>query len=423
MSPPTSTTGWHPAASKRRATRSAIATPSTSTNALSVPIRRLRPPHSTAPAGHRRRGGARRGRAGRGTWRSARPRRPRRSARPSRRARPARAGSPVRRRRPAHVARAPPAVGPQRVEAAVVADPVVRVALDVVAADVAELGPGVEEAGVPAATAASASRRAAGSAARASARACSRVGVGGRQHGRRQPGGHRDRTLVGHVPEGRRATSSAMTAATASGWVFGPKWRAPSISTTGSPAVSPPGGRSTGRGGRRRASPWIATAGAVTAAGSHGACVAQVVTARRSSPRPRPAGRARVPRGSRLPPLVADQPAHEPLRRVGRIAAAPSRTAAHRRRRSSSATSRATTAASRTRRRRAPGRGAGRPGPGDVAAVAVAEHDGRAPVEQGDEVGDLPVHPERAADAAPSGRSRGGRSAARGGRRRAGGTA
>ena len=50
MSPPTNTTGSHPAAASDPATRSAIGTPATSTNALSVPIRRLDPPQSTAPA-------------------------------------------------------------------------------------------------------------------------------------------------------------------------------------------------------------------------------------------------------------------------------------------------------------------------------------------------------------------------------------
>src|SRR5690606_3577897 len=46
---------------------------------------------------------------------------------------------------PAHVARPPPAVGPEPVEAAVVADPAVRVPLDVVVAESGELRPGVEE--------------------------------------------------------------------------------------------------------------------------------------------------------------------------------------------------------------------------------------------------------------------------------------
>src|SRR5690606_21388451 len=46
---------------------------------------------------------------------------------------------------PAHVARPPPAVGPEPVEAAVVADPAVRVPLDVVVAESGELRPGVED--------------------------------------------------------------------------------------------------------------------------------------------------------------------------------------------------------------------------------------------------------------------------------------
>ena len=49
--------------------------------------------------------------------------------------------------RPAHVAAPPPAVGPQAVEATVVADPERGVALDVVAAELAEPGPAVEERG------------------------------------------------------------------------------------------------------------------------------------------------------------------------------------------------------------------------------------------------------------------------------------
>ena len=84
-----------PAASAA-ATRSAIATPATSTNALSVPIRRLRAAaqHGAGRAGSRPGAAGRRGRAGRGTAPSARPRRPRRSPRPSPRARRAPAGTP-----------------------------------------------------------------------------------------------------------------------------------------------------------------------------------------------------------------------------------------------------------------------------------------------------------------------------------------
>ncbi len=81
------------------ATRTASATPSTSINDLSLPMRRLAPPHSTTPvsagitarARHaRRRRGRRSGRAAAGTGGTARPRRSRRSLR---RASPGRTGS------------------------------------------------------------------------------------------------------------------------------------------------------------------------------------------------------------------------------------------------------------------------------------------------------------------------------------------
>ena len=50
-SPPIATTRAHPAAVSASATRRAIATPATCIVALSLPMRRLAPPHSTAPIG------------------------------------------------------------------------------------------------------------------------------------------------------------------------------------------------------------------------------------------------------------------------------------------------------------------------------------------------------------------------------------
>ena len=48
-SPPMATTGEQPASASASATRRAIATPATGIVALSAPMRRLAPPHSTAP--------------------------------------------------------------------------------------------------------------------------------------------------------------------------------------------------------------------------------------------------------------------------------------------------------------------------------------------------------------------------------------
>ena len=93
------------------------------------------------------RAGGQSGSSWRRNTRSARPRRARRWPRRRPAGRRAPAGSPGWRVAPADVAGPPPAAGPQPVEAPVVADPVVGVALDVVAAEQAELRPGVEEPG------------------------------------------------------------------------------------------------------------------------------------------------------------------------------------------------------------------------------------------------------------------------------------
>ena len=80
---------------------------------------------------------------------------------------------------PADVARAAPAGGAQRVEAAVVAHPGEGVALDGVLGQLGQVGPGLQAAGSRAATAATASRRRSGGRDRAASRAAATSGVSG----------------------------------------------------------------------------------------------------------------------------------------------------------------------------------------------------------------------------------------------------
>ena len=117
-----------------RATCSAIGRPSISTSALSRPNRRLAPPHSTAPPVPPASPVTPADRPGSSCWRNC-PQRSASSTSPIAAAiscKPAQAAEEpdVRRFRPAHVSRPAPAVRPQRVEAAVVADAIRGIALD-----------------------------------------------------------------------------------------------------------------------------------------------------------------------------------------------------------------------------------------------------------------------------------------------------
>ena len=120
--------------------------------------------------------------------------------------------------------------------------------------------------------------------------------------------------------------------------------------------------------------PWIATTGTRDRLRVPRRGAAAGRRARRPSPRPRRGGPRRVRRRQALPPLVADQPAHEPLGGVGRVAARRQRVAAGRRRRPPvEPRQRRLVHADGPHEVGSPGG----QGEGDVAAVAVPEHDGR----------------------------------------------
>ena len=132
---------------ERLATRRAIGTPSTSTAALSTPMRRLAPPHSTAPIGgcHQPLVGKAAGielvhehgdALGLVTLADCR--------RHLLQTAQAAQEPAIRLVGPAHVARAAPTVGAQGIEAAVIADAIRRIALDRVATQAAQRSPCVE---------------------------------------------------------------------------------------------------------------------------------------------------------------------------------------------------------------------------------------------------------------------------------------
>ena len=149
----------HPAARNAAATSDAIGTPSISINALVAPMRRLAPPVSTAPTNNGANNGANRGGTSSGVSVSGNPCGIELEqedvapfglvgladpggdvAEPAQRTQEAL----IRRLGPSDVTAPPPSIGPQRVEAPVVADAIGGVALHVVAPQIAEFGPTVE---------------------------------------------------------------------------------------------------------------------------------------------------------------------------------------------------------------------------------------------------------------------------------------